>query len=73
MSDATPRRPADRSLAHEALAILLLTLEEKVPGTLAVLTDPRTREAAVAALNARLREAMVELGHLPDEPGPPAA
>ena len=73
MSDPTPLRPVDQSLAHEALTILLLILEEEVPGTLAVLTDPRTREAAVAALDRSLRQVLIERGGLDDGPDPPAA
>ena len=71
--EPTPLRPTDRPVAREALTILLLILEEKVPGTLAVLTDPRTREAAVAALDRSLRQVLIERGDLVEGPEPPAA
>ena len=72
MSDEASREPVSPE-AHEALAILLTMLEERMPGTLWVLSDPRTREAAVAALDRCLHGALVELGHLPEGPAPPEA
>jgi hypothetical protein len=72
-ADATPLRPADEGTASLAVAILLRTLEERVPGTLAVLSHPATRDAAWEMLDRRLREAMIELGYLPGDPEPPAA